>query len=32
MHTKPVLTVSETTRILDAARAEAEKNKSELAG
>ncbi|MDQ2989402.1 MAG: heme-binding protein [Pseudomonadota bacterium] len=27
MQTKPVLTVAETTRILDAARAEAEKNK-----
>ena len=27
MQTKPVLTVTETTRILDAARAEAEKNK-----
>jgi glc operon protein GlcG len=27
MQTKPVLTIAETTRILDAARAEAEKNK-----
>ncbi|WP_020651827.1 heme-binding protein [Massilia niastensis] len=27
MHTKPVLTVEETTRILEAARAEAERNK-----